>query len=115
MPFLICKSYHLVFNGGTISGACAVDLPAVKGRQMQIVADYLMSYTVCLNDVTGDLIDCVQSLAVASDREGSYMLLALLLLKNRKINSVSMDSGGSTRFESHQLDADVFKRTGKGS
>jgi hypothetical protein len=119
------EAYEFVFNARAIPRADALDLSAVHGRLVQIVADDLRRFRSRVGHPTRDLFTTghpaqatlasvfhvEQTFAIARIVKGKKrrLLVASLLLHSTKIQAAPEEAGRGSGLEPAQLDACLQK------
>ena len=86
---LVGKLDDLVFDGGAVARAGGVDLAAVHGRAMDVLADDAMGFRRGVGDVAGDL---GLGDAAGAEAEGRGIGVAGLRLKAGKVDGAAVEA-----------------------
>ena len=104
--FLVRKLDDLVFDGGAVARAGGVDLAAVHGRAMDVLADDAMGLRRGVGDVAGDLR---LGDAAGAEAEGRGIGVAGLRLEARKIDGAAIEARRSSGLEAAVAEAESLE------
>jgi hypothetical protein len=97
MAIFVGKADNLVLYTRAISGTDALDASRIKGRKVDVVADYFVGFFVGVCDVARQIGYLTK--AMLDIRKMLGIPIALLHLEHRIINAIGVDSRRSACFE----------------
>ena len=102
MPVLIRKLYHLILNGRTVTRPGSLYDSRIDRRPVQIIADNLMRFLICVSQPAGHLVD-LHILRICCERKRNDFFVSLLLFHLGKINRTFVNSCRGTGLEAEHF------------
>ena len=106
--FLIRKLYDFVFDRGAVTRADGLNLSAVHGRAVNVLADNAVRLRRGVRDVAGHL-RIVMGYAPGAEAERSGIGVARLLRETRPVDGASVEARRSAGLEAASAQAELFQ------
>ena len=109
MAFFVCKTDGFIFDGRAITRTGSFDHSGIKRGSVQVCADDLVCFFVCVGQPAGFLLD-LYGFRVCGEGERYDSFVSELLFHFGIIDGVSGDPGRGSCFEAEHFDSQFFQR-----